>query len=306
MPAVAAIDVGSNAIRISIVTPQADGVMSDVLHQRFSLRLGADVFADGTLHPDTVTQLGQIFIEIAALLQQQRVTHYRAVATSAMREARNKDAVVTHLKRLSGLHLEVISGEEESALSRQALLRAVGPLPDDALLIDLGGGSLELERARAHSQGQSLRLGTVRLLERYPELRGPLDLSRLAAIHTAIADDLCQAVKSDLTPASIGVGTGGNFDALAHIIPHTHLAHAIRGIDTSRLGEIAQLLAPLTTTERGARYHLRADRSDLLLPAVLVTHALTDLYQLTSLLVPGTGLRTALLYNLANPSAPRS
>ena len=102
-----------------------------------------------------------------------RIDGYRAVATAAMRAVSNQSAVVKRIHRETGIELEVIHGTTESALSRRALVQAVGGVDARTLLVDLGGGSLELERADGRYR-MSTDLGTVRLMKRYPELSQPL------------------------------------------------------------------------------------------------------------------------------------
>src|ERR1700752_3304412 len=94
------------------------------------------------------------------------VARYRAVATSATREAENRDAFVRSIKRKSGITLEVISAAEESRLGREAVLAALGPEAPPRCIVDLGGGSLEISILRDHDveQGTQLPLGSVRLM----------------------------------------------------------------------------------------------------------------------------------------------
>src|ERR1700686_2419426 len=94
------------------------------------------------------------------------VTKYRAVATSASREARNRDAFVRRIKQQSDISLEVINAAEESRLGREAVLAALGPVAPPRCIDDLGGGSLELSilRDRRVQQSAHLGVGTVRLI----------------------------------------------------------------------------------------------------------------------------------------------
>ena len=160
MSAIAAVDVGSNAIRLIVVEVVAGGSRT-LDEQRYALRLGSDVFACGRLSANTIAELQAIFSDIAARLARYGVTRYRAVATSALRDAQNASAVVEALRASSGVVLEVIDGNEEARLMRRALLRAVGEPPSGMLLIDLGGGSLELARGPLQ-RSVSLPFGTVR------------------------------------------------------------------------------------------------------------------------------------------------
>jgi exopolyphosphatase / guanosine-5'-triphosphate,3'-diphosphate pyrophosphatase len=300
MPAVAAVDVGSNAIRLSIVQVGHNHVSEGEFQHRYALRLGADVFAHGSLSITTIAALREVFHEIAQHFSKHGVTSYRAIATSAMREAQNGHHVVSELKQLTGINLEIISGEEESRLSRQALSQAVGIMPPRALIVDLGGGSLEVDTGEGLPQGMSLPFGTVRLLEQYPLLLQALGHKALHQTLDKLHQTLANALGGKLDAEDFAIGTGGNFDALARLLPKPHNSH--QGIDTSRLLELAEILAKLDAKQRGSRYKLRPDRADLILPAVLVTAALTQLFKLHTFVVPGTGIRQALLNELMRPS----
>ena len=144
---VAAIDVGSNAIRLMMRQISSTGVATGAGYRRYALRLGTDVFRTGAVTRERAKELVTIFEDIAQRLDQRGVDKYRAVATSAMRDADNGSTLARRIKRQTGIDLEIIDGEQELRLARRVLIRSLGTLPPDALLIDLGGGSLEIERA---------------------------------------------------------------------------------------------------------------------------------------------------------------
>ena len=295
MPAIAAVDVGSNAIRLVVLEVGGSGHGRHLEQQRYALRLGTDVFGTGAISTDTLERMLTVFTDIAARLHQHGVTCYRAVGTSALRDARNTREVVETLRRTTGISLEVIDGREETRLMRDALLREVDAPRRGMLLIDLGGGSLELERLPGR-RSLSLPLGTVRLLHRYPVLQEPLSAEAISAIGLEIECELRQALHRR-RPCTIGVGTGGNLDALGRLVPVVDRPCVT--IDVGRLEALAVEAGALTMGERGLRYGLRPDRADLVLPAALVVLALSRVVGLHEILVPGTGLRQALLYELA-------
>lgn len=297
MPTVAAIDVGSNATRLSTVSVSPAGIASGSEFHRYPVRLGADVFQDGTVGPTRAAALLTAFHEMAGILRDRHIDRYRAVATSAMRDARNGASLVQQIRAQTGLEVEIISGVEESELARQALVRALGSVPADAVLIDLGGGSLEVERASGPA-GQSLPLGSVRLLEHYPSLLKPVPPEIFQTIRAEVAailrDRLGPAVR-----APLAIGTGGNLDVLAQLLaqPGTHLP----AIDVTQLEPFTHAVAAMTVEERMRCYGVRPDRADLILPAVIIIAALVQHFSLPTLVVPGTGLREAILHRLVTP-----
>jgi len=288
---VAVVDVGSNAIRLVWQAVDVFGEIQDEGYHRYGLRLGTDAFSRGKLGRQTVQDLISVFHEIASLLRAHRIDHYRAVATAAMRTASNRDAVVKRIKRETGIELVVIDGVVESGLSRKALVRAVGGVSGRTLLVDLGGGSLELERADGLYR-MSTPLGTVRLMKRYPELSGPMSRQHLLKMLDIVHGEL-RAETGRRGPVVAAVGSGGNLDALSRICPGGH--GSVPMVDLERLPVKLVSIAAMTIEERMQILGLRADRADIIVAAGLVVAALHRAFGVESLMVPGSGMREALL-----------
>ncbi len=304
MPTLAAVDVGSNAVRLFMVRVSPLGALVNAKFRRYALRLGTDVFAHGEVGKVSTQKLVRVFKDIAARMRRRGVESYRAVATSALRDAKNRRAIVRRIRKVSGLRLEVVSGLEEARLSRDALAAALGSVPPATLLVDLGGGSLEIQRA-ASPLGRSLPFGTVRLMQTYPALQTPLDRHGIETVARFITADLARRLVGR-AGAPLAVGTGGNFDALARLVPAK--TGCFQGIDVKRLKSFAVVLGRLTPAERAHRFGLRPDRADVILPAALVITALVRIFAIKRFVVPGTGLREAVVHELAErtPAARRA
>lgn len=294
----AAIDVGSNAIRLSVADLSPVGTLRDSAFHRYSVRLGSDVFARGGISDPSRRRLLEIFQEIAERMQRWRVDAYRAVATSAMREARNGDRVVASIHRATGVDLQIISGSEEGRLSRNALVRALGSVDPETLLIDLGGGSLEIHSARG-TLDRSLPFGTVRLIQLYPQLAERMNRRDLAAMRRRVRDELREQLQGG--EARLAVGTGGNLDVLSRLA--SQQCGLYPGIDLRRLGSVAFQIASVPTEMRIRAFGLRPDRADVIIPAALVILAVRDLFGLRRFVIPGTGLRESILQALADEAA---
>lgn len=294
MEKVAVIDVGSNAIRLLGVSVDCLGAALERQFERYALRLGTDVFEYGKFKAKTISSFEKTCHLISQEMLNLGIERYWAVATSAMRDASNGAEVAQRIFRKTGLKLDIISGIDESALSRRALLRAVGGGGPSTLLLDLGGGSLELEKPRA-SAALSLPFGTVRLLSQYPILRSSMSMAELEEVRTQLRQSLYKAL-GRRTKAETAIGTGGNLTVLAR-----YLALPNRGvpcIDLERLKHLARDLAPLSMEEKMKRFALRPDRADLAVAATLIVELLVEFYGTKTLMVPGTGLREELLYAL--------
>ncbi len=296
MSTVAVVDVGSNAIRLLAGTVTPFGELVGRRFERYALRLGTDVFQRGRFSRATVNALEGVFGDIAEELERLGVSRYRAVGTSALRDSGNAAQVVRRLKRTTGLDLEVISGREESALSREALIRAIGGAPPRAVLIDLGGGSLELERPRP-PLSLSIPFGTVRLLNEYPQFQSPMTHAEVDETRERLRATLRRAL-SGIGRAEVGIGTGGNLTVLSRYMTLSKVG--LPSIDLPRLKELTYRLGPMTLEERMRLFNLREDRADLAVAATMMVDLLVEELNLRSLIVPQSGLREELLFDLVD------
>ncbi|MCK5690446.1 hypothetical protein KAI87_14300 [Myxococcota bacterium] len=297
------IDIGSNAVRLQIVHLCPLSRVRDGYYERHALRLGADVFADGEISSASAQELIRILHKFADELKTRGCDIYRAVATSAMRDAKNSTELVEVISKEVGISIDIIEGTEESQLSHEALLGALGDVSDDSLAIDLGGGSLELQPLFA-DVGDSLPFGTVRLLELFPKSRLPMSEEDVEILGKQITEGLREAVTEPFT-SPLAAATGGNFDALSRLLPKP--AGQMAGVNLAVLPAFARSLAGMDQSTRQKELRLRADRADVILPAVLVLRSLVDIFKIRRIIVPGTGLRAGVLRSLVrhNPEEKR-
>jgi exopolyphosphatase/guanosine-5'-triphosphate,3'-diphosphate pyrophosphatase len=166
---IAAIDAGSNAIRMVIARAESSDDIQVLETERWPVRLGHRAFTEGRLERATLDHAVQAFRHFRSRLRRYGVRDCRAVATAAAREARNRHALVRRIFRETGIRLEVIDSAEEARLVRAAVLGQLGEKLAPRLIIDLGGGSLEISllRGKAVLQTVALPLGTVRLMETF-------------------------------------------------------------------------------------------------------------------------------------------
>ena len=124
---IAAIDAGSNAVRLSIARAYSGLDIEPLITERYPLRLGEGVFVRHRFSEDTLKRGVKAFRHLHEVMEEFEVTKYRAVATSASREAQNRNVLVRRVKQATGINLEVISAREESRLGREAVFAALGP-----------------------------------------------------------------------------------------------------------------------------------------------------------------------------------
>ena len=172
----AAIDAGSNAIRLVIARATSPQHIQILDNERAAVRLGHNAFTRRLLDDDTIARAARVFRQFRDRMDAHQVTAYRAVATAAARESRNYRKLMDRVRRKAGIELEVISSEEEAQLVCSAVKWALGDRLQPRLIFDLGGGSLELNFFQRgvleHRIG--LPLGTIRLMETY-SIKGAID-----------------------------------------------------------------------------------------------------------------------------------
>src|SRR3984893_2624824 len=168
MPTFAAVDIGSNSVRLKIARLQA-GRLRALHEDREVTRLGEGVFGSGFLTPDSIAETVKVLRRFHRATQQIVTDSVRVVATSALRDARNSQAFLQWVKSATGWRVEIISGLEEARLIHLGLVSSRRVDTSTALMVDLGGGSCELTvsgRGRIHDT-VSLPLGAVRLTDEF-------------------------------------------------------------------------------------------------------------------------------------------
>jgi exopolyphosphatase/guanosine-5'-triphosphate,3'-diphosphate pyrophosphatase len=301
----AAIDVGSNAMRLRIVeaernlltAPAASLAWREVATLRAPVRLGREVFLTGTLTNQAISSATEALRQFRETMDEHKVDQYRAVATSAVREADNAEALVERAYREAGVHVEVIEGVEEARLVQLAVRRRLSSEQGSALLIDIGGGSTELtllEQGEPRAS-QSLPLGTVRLLEAFLETDMPVD-----ARHAELVDEYVERVLGEMLPElaqgrpELLVATGGTSDTLLQLCPG--VSAGMISLDAVR--KLTAELSALPVDERIRRYNLRADRADTIVPAAQILLHVARRSGHQQILVPGVGLKEGVLEDL--------
>jgi exopolyphosphatase/guanosine-5'-triphosphate,3'-diphosphate pyrophosphatase len=303
---IAAIDAGSNAVRLSVARAYSALDIEPLHNERYSLRLGESVFLRHRFSDDIFKKGVKAFRHFKEIMEEFGVTQYRAVATSASREAHNRKAFAREIRKKAGLTLEVISSSEESRLGREAALAALGPESPPRCVIDLGGGSLEISILHDHAVEESAQIpaGTVRLMT---------TLNIPGAIRPVQADQVRNYVRALLEsklPArpnlgeSVTVALGGNAETLAAIAPGPR-EHGVPTLELSLLRERLPGILERDVRERMKTYAVRRDRADVMAVAALTFITLGRYLNLRLLSIPGVGIREALLQEIARDAFSR-
>ncbi len=217
----AAIDAGSNAIRLVIARATSPQHIQILDNERAAVRLGHNAFTRRLLDEKTIDRAVRAFRQFRAQMDQHHVTAYRAVATAAAREARNYRHLMERIRRKTGIELEVISSEEEATLVCSAVQCTLGDRIQPRLIFDLGGGSLEMNFMKhgVLERRIALPLGTIRLMETF-SIEGAIDEDNAARLRHHILSLLRSALPSPpKLSRAIAVACGGNAEALVRLAP---------------------------------------------------------------------------------------
>ena len=314
MPRFAAVDVGSNALRLRIVEASAPshrpkvhvaptpdntgGPWRDLATLRAPVRLGAEVFLSGRLAPASIGQACSALREFKAEMDRAKVDAYRAIATSAVREAKNGATLVERARREAGIELETIEGIEEARLIQLAVTRRIPVEDKRSLLVDVGGGSTELTLLDHEETAfaMSLPLGTVRMLEGYLRGAKTIDRARERLIEEAIDRALGEALPK-LGSVDLLIGTGGNIETLFELCP---ARGAQRAIDVPAARALFKKMCAMSNTERRDTWQLRPDRADTIVPATAIFLRIAGALKRNIILTPGVGLAAGILEELVD------
>ncbi|WP_375431469.1 exopolyphosphatase [uncultured Friedmanniella sp.] len=304
MTRVAAVDCGTNSIRLLIAEAGRDGSLVELDRRTEIVRLGQGIDATGEFHPDALRRTFVATDAYAALIRDAGVTpaHVRFVATSAARDARNREVFFAGIEQRLGVTPEVISGDTEAALSFAGALSRIRPDAEPVLVVDIGGGSTELivgDAAGSVMRAASLDVGSVRLTERFLPVGPPAPAAVAAA--AAAVDALLDGSGIDFGSVGTWIGVAGTATTLAgvHLGLETYDRTRVHGavIDLPGLHALFRRLAASTVEEIRALPSMHPGRADVVTAGTLIAVRIADRLHVDGLLVSesdildGTALR---------------
>ena len=268
MTRVAAIDCGTNSIRLLIAEPAADGALVDVAREMRIVRLGQGVDRTGRLAPEAIARTRDALVEYAELIDKHGVSAVRMVATSATRDAANRDEFTRMVRAVLGADPEVITGAEEAALS---FTGAVAGLPDAAtpvLVADIGGGSTELVLGNGELASHSMHIGCVRMTERHMRSDPPSAAQIAATVADVRAAIEAAARDVPIARAATFVGVAGTVTTVAAIVAGlgSYDPAAIHGstMTAAEVADVTARLLAMTHEQRAALPVMHPGRVDVI------------------------------------------
>ncbi|MEQ6121845.1 phosphatase [Reichenbachiella sp. MALMAid0571] len=279
----AAIDIGSNAVRLQITNVISYGdntTFKRLQYIRFPLRLGGDVFSLQKIGEVKTGQFIELMKAFKIMIDLYEVDEYYACATSAVREAENGGELVQKIYEESGLKINIISGEEEAEMINRVIAFQLDE--GDYLHIDVGGGSTELNlyKNKIKVAARSFPIGTVRKLA----------LKSKEAAWQALYDWI-DSYTSNSDYHITAIGTGGNINKLYELA----VGIADKQMSIKQLKATRAMLKELPLEERMYKLQLNADRADVIIPASDIYLNVMKKADANKILVPDVGLKDGIM-----------
>lgn len=286
----AAIDIGSNAVRLLIKSIDREAVQEKkfkkVMMLRVPLRLGFDVFSIGELSEKKVDKLRRLMKAFRQLMKIYDVDDYRACATSAMRDARNGRMIIKKIEKDTGIRIEIIDGQEEARMIYNNHIECMEDRQGNYMYVDVGGGSTEINLL---TNGElvwsvSYNIGTMRMLS------------------NAVKEGTWQQMEEELMKVTEGVaainiiGSGGNINKLFRLADKKD--KKLQRLPVSSLQTVYDVLKPLTPEERVEAFSLKQDRADVIVPAAEIFLKIAEVVHAEYIYVPVIGLSDGIIDNL--------
>ena len=283
----AAIDIGTNAARLligEVCSNNGFSYVKKISYTRFPLRLGEEVFEDGIISEKKAEKFIDTIKAFKLLAKVYEVKALRACATSAMREAKNGEQVRKKIKKATDVEIEVISGDEEAGLIFGTFFLLDFDKDVSFIVIDVGGGSTEVsvfengERIAA----KSFEIGTIRLLKN--------------KVKPTIWKDIHQWIEQHVDLDSIHniFATGGNINKVHKILGASYM----EAISLKKVSKLRDTLEELSIEERIDKYQLKADRADVIVPAMNIYIYIMEELKCSQMIVPKIGLSDGMIYDM--------
>ncbi|MGZ4634334.1 MAG: Ppx/GppA phosphatase family protein [Oryzihumus sp.] len=295
------IDVGSNTVHLLVVDAHAGAHPLPAYSHKIELRLSEYVEDDGRISTVGADRLVEFVHECLVIAEDRGVEDLLAFATSAIREAPNGEAVLARVRDETATDLQVLSGEDEARLTFLAVRRWFGWSSGHLVVVDIGGGSLELAAGLDEEPDAaiSLPLGAGRLTrDHLPD--DPPSTEAVRALRTSIRADIARSLRQ-LTRTGVphrAVGTSKTMRSLARMLgaaPSGEGPYVPRVLELKALTDLVPRLAAMTHAERAELPGVSASRAPQLLAGALVAEASMDLLELDRLEICPWALREGVI-----------
>ena len=279
MKKIAAIDIGSNAVRMLIcyvISSEGEYVFQKNSYLRLPIRLGEDSFKNGIISNDKIILLTNAILSFKYIMKVHGVKDYKIYATSALRESRNSKEVISIVKKNTDLKIELITGlKEAKTISKGNSLEKI-EFNKTFLYVDVGGGSTEFSILRKDKEkiSRSFKIGTVRLLNNL------VDDSMLMDVKNWLKSNIDNDDKIKL------FATGGNINKIQSMTG----SKSGKPISYLSIKDLSNTLKEFNYQDRMIKFDLNPDRADVIIPALKIFTTTMEFVKANKIFVPKVGL----------------
>jgi exopolyphosphatase/guanosine-5'-triphosphate,3'-diphosphate pyrophosphatase len=302
-PRLAAIDVGSNSIRLVVAEAQPGGRYRVLDEERESTRLAKSLASTGKLDEESMTASLEALRRFKSIAAGMGVETMRAIATCAVREATNGLEFCRRVRQEIDLPIEIIDSDQEARLAFQSVRRRFDLAGKNSLLADIGGGSTEIVLASGEliEAIYATKLGAVRLAEKFNSAQ-PMSHEDIIRMMRWIDRELRKTTDKPAAPIHQLIGSGGTFTNLASVIMASRglarLPAAGARVSRADVRHLVDRLAKMNPKQRRETPGLNADRADIIVPGLGVIDSIMRRFRINTLQVHAYGVRDGLLLGM--------
>jgi len=302
---IAAIDVGSHAIRMKIGEIKIDGTFKELENFRKLISMGHDTFTTGQVSFDTVERVCEMLTVFKQIMNDYDVKIYKALATSAIREAANRDYIVDQIKLKTDLDLKVLSNSEEQYLTHKAVKYALKDydtiINEGAVIVVVGAGSIQVTTYKdGHlTSSQNIKMGALRVKEVLSEI----ELSSLK--YQDILNEYIDANMSGLdffakdTIYRHFIAVSGETSMVQQIIAvEDNVNENIESISKGRFKKLFRSLSEMSIDEIQKAYNVKHGRASIIIPSMMLFSKFLEQAKTKQMIIPNTSLVNGIIYNL--------
>ncbi len=304
----AAIDIGTNTLRLLIGCVDDKGKLIRLSTERAVTRLGRDITLKGILNEDSIEKSIELLIKFKVLMEEYKTHNTIAVGTSALRDASNSRDFIESVKARTGIPINIISGDEEAELTVLGILGNGSAPSMPAFITDIGGGSTEwifCDAGSAIAAKSSLQIGAVRLYEQFIHCDPP-DPAEIENIKNAVFESVKQSflisgISSGISAGEIKsfVATGGTATTVAAIDMGLDMYDADRihlhTISFDTLKALLQHLLSIPLSQRAIVKGLEPERADIIIPGIIILLIFMEILKTDAITVSDYGLLEGIL-----------
>jgi exopolyphosphatase/guanosine-5'-triphosphate,3'-diphosphate pyrophosphatase len=297
----AAIDIGTNSIRLMVAEPLRGGKYRILDEEKESTRLGENLGKTGRLDSQAIEKSLGALRRMKQIAEGFQITEIKTIATCAVREAANGEEFCRRAREELGINIEIINAQQEALLAFASVQRAFDLVNQHVAVVDIGGGSTEIVLAFGHlvEAVYTTQLGAVRLSEQFSDTATDQGFDALVA---AIDRHLRKSTKNPVFVPHTLFGSGGTFTSLAAMVMAQKGQEGlpVRGYQVTR-AEVSHLLDRLrkmTVKDRAGVQGLSPDRADIIVAGLAIIDRVMDRFEVNSLQVHNRGVRDGLVLSM--------